>query len=72
MVHGEDGLKRAQLATEALYGSSINAIAGLKAEDMADIFKGAEIVELLPQAGQTMLDLAMKAKCFSTESMRCC
>lgn len=68
LVHGEEGLAKARAATEALYGSSIAAIASLNAEEIAEIFKGAEIVELLPQAGQTVMDLAMKIRCFSTES----
>lgn len=68
LVHGEEGLEKARLATEALYGHSIAAIAGLNAEEIADVFKGAEIVEILPQAGQTLIDLSLKAGCFQTES----
>lgn len=68
MVHGEEGLEKAQVATEILYSKSINAISSFTAEEIADIFKGAEIVELLPQAGQSLFDLAMKVKCFDTES----
>lgn len=66
LVHGEEGLEKARLATEALYGGSVEAIGGLKAEEVADVFKGAEVVELLPEAGQTVMDLALKARCFLT------
>lgn len=70
LVHGEDGLEKARLATEALYGSSVNAISGLTAEEIANVFNGAEIVELLPEAGQTVFDLAMKARCFVSDRKR--
>lgn len=68
LVHGEEGLERATLATEVLYKNSISAISHLRAEEIKDIFEGADVVELLPQAGQTLFDLAMKARCFQTES----
>ncbi|HUF76399.1 MAG TPA: tyrosine--tRNA ligase [Longimicrobiales bacterium] len=62
-VHGEDGLQRARRATDALFGGEL---AGLSAEDIADVFadvpssdadrgtlagEGKPIVELLTDAG---------------------
>lgn len=67
LVHGEAGLQQAKQATEVLYKGSITALSNMRAEDMQLIFAGAEIVEVLPEAGQTVLDLAMKVGCFPTK-----
>lgn len=66
LVHGEEGLKTAKHATKALYEGSVAALGQLRAEDILQIFQGATVVELLPQAGQSVLDVALKAGCFST------
>lgn len=39
----------------------------MKPEDIQQLFAGAEIVEVLPEAGQTVLDLALKVGCFPTK-----
>lgn len=67
LVHGEEGLKKAQEATSALYEGSISALGQMTAEDIAQLFSGATIVNLLPEAGQDVLELAMKAGCFATK-----
>lgn len=65
LVHGEEGLEVAKNATKALYEGSVSALGLLRAEEMEKIFQGATVVEILPQAGQSVLDVAMKAGCFS-------
>ncbi|KAK9883730.1 hypothetical protein WA026_001918 [Henosepilachna vigintioctopunctata] len=67
LVHGEEGLESAKATSKILYEGSVEALGTLSADDITDIFQGATIVELLPEAGQNMLDLALKAKCFLTK-----
>ncbi|KAJ8945713.1 hypothetical protein NQ314_009075 [Rhamnusium bicolor] len=67
LVHGEEALKEAQQATEALYKGSVAALGQINSEDVAQLFLGATVVNLLPEAGQDILDLAMKAGCFPTK-----
>ncbi|CAG9827532.1 unnamed protein product [Diabrotica balteata] len=67
LVHGEQGLEKAKKASEALYEANITALSEMNAKDIVQIFSGATIVEILPEAGQSILDLAMKAKCFPTK-----
>ncbi|CAH1180052.1 unnamed protein product [Phaedon cochleariae] len=66
LVHGEEGLRKAQQASEALYEGSVSAMGQMHAEDVARLFEGATVVEVLPEAGQSVLDLAMKVGCFPT------
>ncbi|KAL3274701.1 hypothetical protein HHI36_016078 [Cryptolaemus montrouzieri] len=66
LVHGEEGLKSAQTTSKVLYEGSVAALGTLNAEQISDMFQGATVVELLPEPGQTVLDLSMKAKCFPT------
>lgn len=67
LVHGEEGLKQAEQATAALYESSVEALGKMKPEEMPIFFGGASLVEVLPEAGQTMVDIAMKVGCFPTK-----
>ncbi|KAG5889964.1 hypothetical protein JTB14_020252 [Gonioctena quinquepunctata] len=67
LVHGEEGLKKAKQATEALYEGSITALGHMDAQDVSSLFNGATIVEVLPEAGQNILELAMKVGCFPTK-----
>jgi len=64
----ESGLESAERITAALYGKSISSLAELKPNEIKETFKGASIVEILLQPATSILDLAMKAKCFPTES----
>nr|CAH7743312.1 unnamed protein product [Callosobruchus chinensis] len=68
LVHGEDGLRNAKQASEALYEGSVEAVGKMNSDEMINLFSGATLVKMLPEAGQTLLDLAMKAGCFSTKS----
>lgn len=63
----ETGLQEALLATSALYDNKIETLCKLSANDVLNIFKGATIVELMLEPGITVLQMAMKAKCFLTE-----
>jgi hypothetical protein len=40
----------------------------LTAEDISRIFEGAKVCDLLLQPGTTVLDLALQAGCFTSES----
>lgn len=64
----ETGLQEALLATSALYDNKIETLSKLSANDVLNIFKGATIVELMVEPGITVLQMAMKAKCFLTDS----
>lgn len=68
LVHGQKGLKTAQKVTSALYKGSIDALGELNYNDVKQTFAGATIVEILAEPGISILDLAMKAKCFPTQS----
>ncbi|XP_045477106.1 tyrosine--tRNA ligase, mitochondrial [Harmonia axyridis] len=64
LVHGKEGLNSAKTTTKALYEGSVAALGSLKVEQIAEIFQGSAIVHILPEPGQTILDIAMKAQCF--------
>lgn len=65
----EKGLKTALLASSALYDGNIESLGQIPAPDLVPLLNNATTVELLPEAGMTILELAMKAKCFPTQSM---
>lgn len=64
----ETGLQEAIVATSALYDNSIDTLSTLSINDICKIFNGATVVELMLEPGITVLQMAMKAKCFLTES----
>lgn len=64
----ETGLQEALLATSALYDNKIETLSKLSANDVINIFKGATVVELMLEPGITVQQMAMKAKCFLTDS----
>lgn len=68
LVHGEDGLRTAEIATKALYEKNVTALSSMKAEEVLGLFHGANLVKILPEPGQSVLDLALKAGCFLTNS----
>uniref|UniRef100_A0A0K8VEW0 Tyrosine--tRNA ligase n=1 Tax=Bactrocera latifrons TaxID=174628 RepID=A0A0K8VEW0_BACLA len=68
LVHGEKGLKQAERITDALYKGSVDALGELNYEEVKQTFAGAKVVDLLAEPGMSMLQLAMKAKCFNSES----
>ncbi|XP_057666686.1 tyrosine--tRNA ligase, mitochondrial [Diorhabda carinulata] len=67
LVHGEQGLEKAKKASEALYEGSIASLGELNAEEVGHLFNGATVVEILPEAGLSVLDLSLKAGCFLTK-----
>ncbi|XP_053963774.1 tyrosine--tRNA ligase, mitochondrial [Anastrepha ludens] len=68
LVHGEKGLKQAERITDALYKGSVDALGELNYEEVKSVFAGAKVVDILAEPGMSMLQLAMKAQCFITES----
>ncbi|KAB7501981.1 Tyrosine--tRNA ligase, mitochondrial [Armadillidium nasatum] len=70
LVHGESGLKKAKQGTEILFGGNSGVLADMEADDVIDLFRGATYKNLLLKPGITVLDLALMAECFSTESKR--
>lgn len=64
----ETGLQEALVATSALYDNSIETLSTLGINDIFKIFSGSTAVELMLEPGITVLQMAMKAKCFLTES----
>lgn len=65
--HIESGLERAESISAALYKGSVDALASLSPADIKQSFAGATVCDILQEPGMTMLDLALKAKCFPTE-----
>ncbi|XP_014288582.1 tyrosine--tRNA ligase, mitochondrial [Halyomorpha halys] len=68
LVHGEEGLASAENTTKALYSRDVTALAGLSWEDVTSGFHGAELVEILLRPGITVLEAALAARCFLTQS----
>lgn len=64
----ETGLQEALVATSALYDNKIETLSTLSANDVIKIFNGATVVELMLEPGISVLQMAMRAKCFLTES----
>lgn len=61
------GLEKAKTITAALYEGDFNALANLTAEEMHSLFTGATYSDLLMEPGLSVLQLALKAKCFKHE-----
>ncbi|CAG7837058.1 unnamed protein product, partial [Allacma fusca] len=70
LVHGEEGLKTAARATEALYSENIEALSSLTIAEVTQIFNNPSsavgTADLLLEPGTTVLDMALKAGCFKT------
>lgn len=64
----ETGLQEALVATTALYDNNVETLSKLSVNDVFKIFNGATVVELMLEPGVTVLQMAMKAKCFLTDS----
>lgn len=54
--------------TNALYKGNVDGLADLNLSEIQKTFQGATMVDLLTEPGMSILELAMKAKCFPTES----
>jgi tyrosyl-tRNA synthetase len=68
IIIAENGLRSAELATSALYHQSLDALSQLSAEELQKLFGETARGELQLNADSTILQLAMKAHCFPTES----
>ncbi|KAL9921257.1 tyrosine--tRNA ligase, mitochondrial [Glossina fuscipes fuscipes] len=68
LVHGENGLKQAERITNALYKGQVEGLAELNCGQVQQTLNGATLVELLAEPDITVLQMAMKAKCFPTEA----
>ncbi|XP_030388458.1 tyrosine--tRNA ligase, mitochondrial [Scaptodrosophila lebanonensis] len=68
LVHGERGLAQAERVTNALYKGNVDGLAELNYDEIKQTFQGATVVEMLTEPGMSILQLAMKAKCFPTEN----
>ncbi|KAK3930413.1 Tyrosine--tRNA ligase, mitochondrial [Frankliniella fusca] len=67
LVHGEEGLRIAKLASSILHGSDIQALSLVSAEEMKQIFMGTPCHELILTPGMTFLEVSRKAACFPTD-----
>ncbi|XP_026468082.1 tyrosine--tRNA ligase, mitochondrial-like [Ctenocephalides felis] len=68
LVHGEKGLLKAQQTSAALYQRDVKSLGSLKIEELEELFKGANVVEILPSPGMNLMELALRAHCFPTEA----
>ncbi|XP_034242641.1 tyrosine--tRNA ligase, mitochondrial [Thrips palmi] len=68
LVHGEEGLKMAQLTSTLLHGSDPNKLAELTSEQALQVFRGAPLKKMILQPGMTFVDVSTAAGCFPTES----
>jgi tyrosyl-tRNA synthetase len=64
LIHGEDGLKKAQKISKALYDGDVNALGEMDVNEVQSLFSGAEYRQFYMEPGTTLLDLGMKAECF--------
>ncbi|CAK1547085.1 unnamed protein product [Leptosia nina] len=68
LVHGKEGLEKAHRATEAIFKKDVNSLITLSSTELEQVFDGAPVIKLLLSPGITVLELGMKANCFSNES----
>lgn len=66
----ELGYQQAIKATKALYSEDADALASMPLNEVNQLFKGTPAVfsEVYLEPGTTILSMALKAKCFNTES----
>lgn len=65
LVHGDVGLDAALRCTKALYEGSIEAVASLQPVELKQLLKQAPVKEMFLDPGMTILEVCMKAGCFS-------
>ncbi|XP_033117961.1 tyrosine--tRNA ligase, mitochondrial-like isoform X2 [Anneissia japonica] len=64
LVHGEEGLSKAQRLTDALYGSSgLEALEKLNENEAEELFQGAFISRVILEPGMSIMDVVEKVKC---------
>lgn len=67
LVHGPTGLETAKNVTSALYNGNVEALGSLSPNDVRKTFSGATYTEIPLEPGFSILNAAMKMKCFPTE-----
>lgn len=67
LIHGEEGLEKALMISDALYSGDLKALGQLQPKEVAQLFAGASYTELYLDPGTTMIDAGMKFKGFPTE-----
>ncbi|XP_069619453.1 tyrosine--tRNA ligase, mitochondrial [Ranitomeya imitator] len=60
LVHGKEGLESAKRCTQALYHSSIDALAAMSDQELQELFQGAPFAEFLLEPGTRVLDACLK------------
>lgn len=70
LIHGRAELEKAEQISAALYGGDSKALGQLSYEEVKLLLKGTTNCEIMLEAGMTIMELAMKAKCFPTISKR--
>uniref|UniRef100_A0A182X584 Tyrosine--tRNA ligase n=1 Tax=Anopheles quadriannulatus TaxID=34691 RepID=A0A182X584_ANOQN len=68
LVHGEAGLHKALAISRALYNGDLSTLEQLEVRDVAQSFGGAPLCEILPEPGMTVLDVALRARCFPSRA----
>ncbi|CAG0920729.1 unnamed protein product [Notodromas monacha] len=67
LIHGPTGLESAKRTTEAFYSNSPAALCELSAEELRSAMCGSSAISLMLHPETTVLDLALRAKCFLHE-----
>lgn len=67
LIHGEEGLKKAQKLSDALYSGEVNALGELHPKEISQLFSGSSYNEMVIEPGTTIIDAAMKVKCFAND-----
>jgi len=67
LVHGDAGLKSAKRATDILYNENSEALALLTQDELFEVFGQASTINMVLDAGISVLQLVLQAKCFPSE-----
>uniref|UniRef100_A0A336MFZ3 Tyrosine--tRNA ligase n=2 Tax=Culicoides sonorensis TaxID=179676 RepID=A0A336MFZ3_CULSO len=67
LIHGKEGLEKAENVSKALYSGDAEVLGTLPSNEIKEIFKGAPVKEVFLESGLSVFDLVMKVKCFPTE-----
>lgn len=66
-LFSELGLKAAKEASMVLYNKSIDTLVKMNADEIANVFEGATVVDILGEQGLTVYELVTKVKCFKSD-----
>ncbi|XP_064603054.1 tyrosine--tRNA ligase, mitochondrial-like isoform X2 [Liolophura sinensis] len=67
LVHGDDGLDAAKRWTEVLFGNKVEALSKMGQSELCQLFENTPTTELLFEHGLTVMDVCIKAGCFTRE-----